>query len=147
MHSEGPGAATSNGRQPSLLGSVLSGLLARPAVRDELGELTQTPATLEFVDDVGQVWVRVDSQDQATVDQREGCGQALTATHRAGEQKPTTCHGERPDPSLGPAIVDFESAILETALEEGALVDGTCSPAPQPLSDTCGLRRIRGQIS
>ena len=70
MQSAPPDAAAWECRKSGLLGAFLSGLLARPAVRDELGEPAQGPAALELVDDIDQVRVRVETQGETTVDER-----------------------------------------------------------------------------
>jgi hypothetical protein len=55
MHGKGPSAAMWSGGQPSLLDAVLSGVLARPAIRDELGE----PSTYGSILKISLAAVRV----------------------------------------------------------------------------------------
>jgi N-acetylglucosaminyldiphosphoundecaprenol N-acetyl-beta-D-mannosaminyltransferase len=117
MQSKPLRGAASDGRQPGLLGAVLSGLFSRPAVRDELGELPQRPAALDLVDHVDQVRVGVEAEDQTAVDEREGRSQPLAPVHRAGEQEHAACEGDGPNPSGGSAVVDLETTVIETALE------------------------------
>jgi hypothetical protein len=47
---------------PSLFGALLCGLIRGPALRDELGKLSQGPATFELADDVDEVLVRIDAE-------------------------------------------------------------------------------------
>lgn len=49
-------------RAPTLLGALLGGLLGGPVLRDELREKAQRPAALEFVDDINEVALGVDSE-------------------------------------------------------------------------------------
>ena len=59
--------------QLSLFGALVSGLLSEPlggpAARDEVAEQPQGPAGFELADHVDQVFVRIESEQQAAVDE------------------------------------------------------------------------------
>jgi hypothetical protein len=69
--------------------------------------------------------------------------QALTAAHGAGEEKVSAPRGVVADSSFGPAVVDLERAVAETAAEEGPLVDGVGrGPAQRGLGQEFGMRAV-----
>src|SRR5690606_12808466 len=125
-----PASAEGGVPAPGLLGSVLSGLLARPAPREELGEPTERPASLELRDHVDQVAIGIGAEDRAVIDERVGDREAFAAADRAGEEVVSTADGEVADSAFDATVVDLEPAVVEATTEKLPLVFrvGRCAP-------------------
>jgi hypothetical protein len=115
----------------SLLGAMLRGLLERPTLGDELVQAPEGPTCLEPLDRLDEVRVGVKVESQAVVHEGEGDGQTFASARRAGEQKGSSGHGKKPDPSFHATVVDLEAPICEAASKEGSLVDGIGRGATQ----------------
>jgi hypothetical protein len=79
-----------------------------PALRDELGKSPEAPAGFELADNVDEVLVRIDTEEQAVVDERESGCQPRASADRTGEKKPPSRNGKQPEPAFDPPVVDLE---------------------------------------
>jgi hypothetical protein len=67
--------------------SVLAGVLDRPAGRRELDESAERPACRDLDQDVFEIAPRIETEQQAVVDERVRDSETFTSTRRAREQK------------------------------------------------------------
>ena len=99
--------------QLSLFATLVGGLVGRscgPVTRDQLAEPLEGPAGFKLADDVDKVFVRIEPEQQAAIDEGEGSRQALAATGRAGEEEVAARDGKRSNSSLDPPAVESRNA-------------------------------------
>ena len=70
-------------------------------------------------DDVGEVGARLDADELAGFDQRDGHQPVLSATIRAGKQGVLAIQGQGPDRALDNVGVDLDQAVVEEQAQAG----------------------------
>lgn len=83
--------------------------------RQKIVDLALRMAGDDAGDDVGEVGVRFDAVELATLNERGDCRPVLGAAVRAGKERVFTVQGNRPDGAFDDVGVNLDPAVIEEA--------------------------------